>query len=179
MHGHEHRIPEFWAPRDPPCSWSRFPPRDLLRLAPLRAVMSVQDGAAGFGVSSPAPWWPGPAAPPAARGSQAEPWDAADIPGLQELWLRSVSGPSAPCKLPPLPSKRYLCSEEPKFPSCSLPEPSTERQGSGPWPRRASVPPRAREERQGPAGPGVSVLPQRSRQAGAFKRWSHSRVTAL
>lgn len=99
----------------------------------------------------------------AARGRQAEPWEAADIHRLQVLWLCSVSGPSAPCKLLPLPSKRYLCSEEPKFTSCSLTETSTERQGPGPWPRRASVPPRAREEQQGPAGLSPSVLLQPSR----------------
>lgn len=69
--------------------------------------------------------------------------------GLQVLWLCSVSGPSAPCKLLPLPSKRYLCSEEPEFPSCSLADLSSERQGSGPWERRASVPARAGEEPQG------------------------------
>lgn len=113
----------------------------------------------------------------AARGSQAEPWEAAHIHGLQALWLRSVSGPSAPCKLLPLPSKRYLCSEEPEFTSCSPRDPSTERQGSGPSPLCASVPFHAWEELQGPEGLSPSVLPQRSRQAGAFKRWSHFHVS--
>lgn len=51
------------------------------------------------------------------------PWEAAYIHGLQVLWLTSVSGPSAPCKLVPLPSNHYLCSEEPNFTSSSAHRP--------------------------------------------------------
>lgn len=111
----------------------------------------------------------------AAQGSQAEPWDAAHIPGLQVLWLRSVSGPSAPCKLPPLPSKRYLCSEEPKFPSCSLLEPSTERQGSAPWPRFLPVLGRSSGARQDPTCPCSRSDPGRQAplNAGAISMSPH------
>lgn len=151
MHGHEPRIPELWAPRDALSSWSRFPPRDLLRMAPLRTVMEPPD----FGFPAPIPHGgralqllPQGYSP---RKPSRAPGSCTHIHGLQVLWLRSVSGPSAPCKLLPLPSKRYLCSEEPRLASCSLPEPCRE------LVQPAWVPPRAREEQQGPAGLGPSA----------------------
>lgn len=134
----------------------------------------------------------------AARGSQAAPWEAAYIHGLQVVWLTSVSGPSAPCKLVPLPSNRYLCSEEPNFTSCSAQRPFHREAaiwsiialclGSSPssgGKRRASSRRGAAQPRR--TQPVCAHAEQRrdpppSRQAGAFKRWSlrssHCRVTA-
>lgn len=113
--------------------------------------MCVQDGA-GFWVSSPAPWWPGPAAPPV--GTQ--PKEAKQSPGtlLTSPAFRCFGSALSPAHLPPASCR--LC-----LPSVTCARRSPNFHPAPSW----SPPPRGRALLRGHAVP--RFLPVLGRSSGA------------
>lgn len=158
MHGHKPELQSFGHPGTP--CWSHFSLRDLLSVAPSGQGCLMGMEPPDFGCSA------GPCGSSRSPRKPREPWTLLTSTALAPLCLRPIC---------PLQAAAFSFQASPVLRGARIyipPPPRAQHRqaGSAPSPRRASVSPGPREEQQSPAGPGVSVLPQRSRQGCPFNR---------
>lgn len=166
MHGHNPELQSFGHPGTP--RWSHFPPRDLLSVAPSGWGCLMGMEPPDFGCSA------GPCGFSRSPRKPREPWTLLTSTALAPLCLRPIC---------PLQAAAFSFQASPVLRGARiyiLPPPRAQHGQAGIC--SIATPclsfPRCPGEQQSPAGPGVSVLPQRSRQGCAFNRRSRSPVTA-